>query len=177
MLDRAGEEGWPETRAPRGWVHRLANVLDTRPQRLPPNATRAWHEIMHAATRGDAEAALTAVTAAYQATSPPAGASLERDQEQRLTCFDVPAEHGIHWRTTNPVASPFSTVRWRPRVTTGAGSRTTGVVRAYKLWVMAEARWRQLNAPPLLPRVQAKVQCVDGIQPRRKEEDGVKDAA
>jgi transposase-like protein len=168
---------WPEVRAPRGWVHRLANVLDTWPKRLPPKATRAWHEIMHAATRGDAAAGITAFTAESQATDPKAVASLTRDQEQRLTCFEVPAEPCIHWRTTNPVASPFSTVRLRQRVTKGAGSRTKGLVMAYKLFVMAEARWRQLNAPHLLPLVQAKVKCADGIQPRKHEEQGVKDAA
>jgi transposase-like protein len=170
-------EVWPETREQRGWGHRLANVLDTWPKRLQPNATRAWHEIMHAATRDDAEAASTAFTAAYQAKSPKAVASLDRDQEKRLTCCDFPAAPWIHVRTTHPVASPFSTVRLRQRVTKGAGSRTKGVVMAYKLLVMAEARWRKLNAPHLLPLVQAKVQFVDGTQPRRNKREGGKDAA
>jgi transposase-like protein len=38
---KAVGEVWPEVREPRGWVHRLANVLDKLPQRLQPNATRA----------------------------------------------------------------------------------------------------------------------------------------
>jgi transposase-like protein len=59
--------------------------------------------------------------AEYQAKYPKTVASLNRDQEKRLTCVDVPAAHGIHVRTTNPVESPFSTVRWRQRVTKGAG--------------------------------------------------------
>jgi transposase-like protein len=125
-----GEVG-PETRAQRGWVHRRAHLLDTWPTRLQPNATRAWHEIMHAATRGDAEAGITAFTAEDQAKYPKAVASLTRDQEKLLTFFDVPAEPWIHVRTTNPVESPFSTVRLQ-RVTKGAGSRTKGVVMAYK---------------------------------------------
>jgi putative transposase len=132
---------------------------------------------MHAATRGDAEAAITAFTAAYQAQDPTAVASLERDQQKLLTCVDFPAEHWIHLRTTNPVESPFSTVRWRQRVTTGAGSRTQGLVMAYTRWVRAEARWRTRNAPHLLPLVQAQVTFVDGIQQRRNEEKGVEEAA
>jgi hypothetical protein len=48
---------------------------------------------------------------------------------------------------------------------------------AYKLLVMAEERWRKLNAPHLLPLVQAKVKFVDGIQQRRNEEKGVEEAA
>jgi transposase-like protein len=174
---KAVGEVWPETREPRRWVHRLAHVLDKSPKRLQPKATRAWHEIMHAATRGDAEAASTAFTAAYQAKCPKAVASFDRDQEKRLTCFDCPAAPWLHWRTTNPVESPFSTVRLRQRVTKGAGSRTKGLVMAYKLLVMAEKRWRKLNAPHLLPLVQAKVHCVDGIRQRRHEEEGVKEAA
>ena len=43
---------------------------------------------------------------------------------------------------------------------------------AYKLLVMAEERWRKLNAPHLLPLVQAKVKFVDGMQQRRNEERG-----
>ena len=66
-------EGWPETRAPRGWVPRRAPGRDTWPKRRPPNATHAVPERINAAPRGDAEAAITAVTAAYQAQEPNAG--------------------------------------------------------------------------------------------------------
>ncbi|MDQ3831909.1 MAG: transposase [Candidatus Tectomicrobia bacterium] len=134
-------------------------------------------ELMNAATRADAEAATTAFTAEYQAKYPKAVASLDRDQEKLRTFFDFPAEHWLHLRTTNPVESPFSTVRLRQRVTKGAGSRAKGLVMAYKLLVMAEERWRKLNAPHLLPLVQAKVKFVDGIQQRRKEEERGKEAA
>jgi hypothetical protein len=42
---------------------------------------------------------------------------------------------------------------------------------------MAEGRWRTLNAPHLRPLVQAKVQCVDGMQQRRNRRAGGKEAA
>jgi putative transposase len=57
-------------------------VLDKVPQRLQPKAKRALHEIMNAATRGDAEVAITAFKAEYQAKYPKAVASLDRDQEK-----------------------------------------------------------------------------------------------
>lgn len=174
---KAVGEVWPETREQRCWVHRLANVLDKLPKRLQPKAKRALREIMNAATRTDAEVAITAFTAEYQAKYPKAVASLARDQEKLLTFFDFPAEHWLHLRTTNPVESPFSTVRLRQRVTKGAGSRAKGLVMAYKLLVMAEERWRKLNAPHLLPLVQAKVKFVDGIQQRRNAEERGKEAA
>ena len=98
-------EGWPETRAPRGWVPRRAPGRDTWPKRRPPNATHAVPERINAAPRGDAEAAITAVTAAYQAQEPNAGACLDRDQEKRLRGGDVLAAPWLHWRTTTPVVT------------------------------------------------------------------------
>jgi transposase-like protein len=170
-------EVWPATRAPRGWVHRRTHGLGQWPKRLQPNATRAVREIRNAAIRADAEAAITALTSAYPAQDPQAGASLERDQETRLPCFACPAEPWLPWRTTNPVASPFSTVRLRPRVTTGGGSRAKGLVRADKLVVMAEARGRKLLAPHGLPLVQAQGTFVAGMQQRRNEQGRGKEAA
>ncbi|MCX4746142.1 hypothetical protein OG455_11515 [Kitasatospora sp. NBC_01287] len=40
----------------------------------------------------------------------------------KVTFYDIPAEHCIHPRTTNPVESTFSTIKFRTRVTCGAGS-------------------------------------------------------
>jgi transposase-like protein len=174
---KAVGEVWPETREQRCWVHRLANILDKLPQRLQPKAKRALHEIMNAPTRAAAESAMTAFAAEYQAKYPKAVASLARDREQLLTYFDFPAEHWIHLRTTNPVESPFSTVRLRQRVTKGAGSRTKGLLMAYKLLEMAEQRWRKLNAAHLLPLVRAAVKFVDGVQQERPDRTTVKDAA
>jgi putative transposase len=174
---KAVGEVWPETREQCCWVHRLANVLDKLPKRLQPKAKRALHEIMNAATRTDAEAAITAFAAEYEAKYPKAVASLQRNQEKLLTYFDFPAEHWLHLRTTNPVESPFSTVRLRQRVTKGAGSRTKGLVMAFKLLEMAEQRWRRLNAPHLLPLVRAQVRFVDGIQQERTDGASVKEAA
>jgi len=168
---------WPETQAQRCWVHRLANVLDKLPQRLQPQAKRALHEIMNAATREQAETAITAFTTEYGAKYPKAVAALARDQEQLLTFFAFPAEHWKHLRTTNVIESPFATVRLRQRVTKGAGSRTKGLLMAYKLLRMAEERWRRVDGPQLLPLVRAGVKFTDGVQVERKDEKERKDAA
>lgn len=174
---KAVGEVWPETREQRCWVHRLANVLDKLPRRLQPKAKRALHEIMNASTRAEAKAALVTFATDYRAKYPKAVASLERDHEKLFTFFDFPAEHWIHLRTTNPVESPFSTVRLRQRVTKGAGSRTKGLLMAYKLLVMSEQRWRKLNAHHLLPLVRAQVKFVDGVQQRSHDGESAKDAA
>ena len=174
---KAVGEVWPETREQRCWVHRLANVLDKLPQRLQPQAKRALQEIMNAPTRAAAETAIAIFAAEYQAKYPKAVAALERDHEKLLTYFDCPAEHWVHLRTTNPVESSFSTVRLRQRVTKGAGSRTKGLVMAYKLLEMAQQRWRKLNAPHLLPLVRAEVKFVDGVRQERADRSTTKAAA
>src|SRR4029450_7753411 len=63
---------------------------------------------------------------------PQGGRTLEKDADVLLTFFDFPAGHGKHLRTSNVNESPFATVRLRQRVTKGAGSRTKGLLMAYK---------------------------------------------
>jgi transposase-like protein len=99
---------------------------------------------------------------------PKAVATLEKDADVLLTFFDFPAEHWKHLRTSNVIESPFATVRLRQRVTKGAGSRTKGLLMAYKLLDMAQARWRRLDGAHLLPLVRAGVVFVDGVQQANK---------
>ena len=81
-----------------------------------------------------------------------------------LAFFDFPAEHWKHLRTSNVIESPYATVRLRQRVTKGAGSRTKGLLMAYKLLDMAQARWRRLDGAHPLPLVRAGILFVDGLQ-------------
>ena len=75
------------------------------------------------------------------------------------------------------IESPFATVRLRQRVTKGAGSRTKGLLMAYKLLEMAQQRWRRLNGAHLLPLVRAGVTFVDGVRQERSNEEDRKEAA
>ena len=112
-----------------------------------------------------------------EAKYPKAAACLATDREALLTFFAFPAEHWIHLRTTNVIESPFATVRLRQRVTKGAGSRTKGLLMAYKLLDMAQRRWRRLNAAHLLPLVRAGVVFIDGVQQEPNTEEDRKEAA
>ena len=81
----------------------------------------------------------------------------------------------LHLRTSNVIDA---TVRLRQRVTKGAGSRTKGLLMAYKLVAMAQRRWRRLNGAHLLPLVRAGVAFVDGvIQISSQTEDRIEEAA
>jgi Transposase, Mutator family/Amidohydrolase len=149
-------------------VHKLANILDTLPRRLQPRAKAALHEVMYAETRKQARESITRFAGEYGAKYPKAVATLEKDAEVLLTFFDFPAEHWKHLRTSNVIESPFATVRLRQRVTKGAGSRTKGLLMAYKLLDMAQARWRRLDGAHLLPLVRAGITFVDGVQQTTK---------
>jgi putative transposase len=160
----AAREVWPETREQGCWCHKLANVLDKLPQRLHSLAQRALHEMMYAARRSDCEAARVRFAAEYQAKYPKAVASLTAYWERLVSFFDFPAEHWKHLRTTNVIESAFTTVRLRERATKGAGSRSKGLLMAFKLLDMAQQRWRRLDGAVLLPLVRAGVKFVDGVQ-------------
>ncbi len=174
---RALGEVWPETREQRCWVHRLANVLDKLPKRLQPKAKEALREIMKAESRRSAEQGMERFREDYGAKYPKAVESLTREQDKLLSYFDFPAEHWKHLRTTNPIESTFATVRLRQRVTKGAGSRTRGLVFAYKLLDMASQRWRKIDGSALLPLVRAGLKFIDGIQVERDDQPRRKDAA
>jgi putative transposase len=73
---------------------------------------------------------------------------------------------------TNVIESSFATVRLGQRVTKGAGSRTKGLLMAYKLLDMAQARWRRLDAAHLLPLVRTTIVFVDGVQREGKASKG-----
>src|SRR2546425_1048450 len=155
---------WPKTRAQRDWFHKVGNILDKLPKRLQPRVKAALHEVMYAETREQAREAVKRFATEYGPKYPKAVATLDKDGDVLLTFFDFPAEHWKHLRTSNVIESPFATVRLRQRVTKGAASRTKGLLMAYKLLDMAQARWRRLNGAHLLPLVRGDIAFVDGVQ-------------
>ena len=142
----------------------MGNVLDKLPKRLHPRAKRLLREAMYAETRSDCTRVLDALRQQFEAKYPKAVECIEKDREALTTHFDFPAEHWRHLRTTNIIESPFSTVRLRQRVTKGAGSRAKGLLMAYKLLDMAQARWRRFNGAQLLPLVRGGVRFTDGLR-------------
>lgn len=157
-------EVYPETREQRCWVHKLANILDKLPRRLQPRAKALLHEVMLAPTQAGAKQATQVFVREFEVRYPKAVACLLDDQETLFTLYDFPAQHWIHLRTTNPIESPFATVKSRTAQTKGAGSRNAGLALAFKLALAAEDHWRKLNASELIPLVRAGVRFQDGLQ-------------
>ena len=163
---------YPETRGQRCWVHKIANVLDKLPKRLQARAKMMLHEAMYAPDRTSAREAIQDFSQTFSARYPKAVECLQKDEEQLLVFYDFPAEHWQHLRTTNPIESPFATVKGRMRKTKGAGSRTACLAMAFKLATSAQDHWRRVNAPHLVALVRAGVQFKDGaaIDVHRAEE-------
>ncbi|HHE71216.1 MAG TPA: IS256 family transposase [Chloroflexi bacterium] len=155
-------EVYPKTQEQRCWKHKIANVLDKLPKRLQPRAKAMLHEIMKAPDHKSALEDIERFSQEYGARYPKAVETLTKDQDQLLTFFNFPAEHWTHLRTTNPIESPFATVKARTKKTKGAGSRHAGLAMAFKLLLSAEKRWRKVNAPHLVALVRAGVKFPDG---------------
>jgi transposase-like protein len=162
---------WPETKAQRCWVHKVANVLAALPTSAHPTARRMLTEIRDAEDRDHAVRAAHAFAHDFGAKWPKAVAKIVDDLDVLLAFYDFPAEHWIHLKTTNPIESTFSTVRLRTRVTKGAGSRTAGLAMAFKLIESAQQRWRAVNGPHLVALVRAGAVFNKGVIVEREQQD------
>ena len=169
----AVDQVWPETAQQRCWNHKIMNVLDALPKRGQGKARALLTQIPTAEARRDKFAAR------YKDRYPKAVATLERDWERMVTFYDFPQQHWRHLRTTNPVESPFASVRlW-----TNAGKRYKRVQSAtaliWRVLMVAEKHFRKLNAFELLPVVYAGQKYQDGkpIQEEKNAKRRMKRAA
>lgn len=160
---RALEQGYPEVKQQRCWVHKLRNVLDKFPQRLQEKAKELLREVMNAPDREGARRAIREFRSEFGAKYERAVACLEEDEDELLQFMDFPAEHWVHLKTTNVIESVFAPAKGRTKKTKGAGSRKAGLAMAYKLITTAQGRWRKINAPHLLELVREGVRFKDGI--------------
>jgi transposase-like protein len=145
-------------------VHKIANILDKLPKRLQPRAKGLLHEIMYAPDRASAQEGIRDFVQEFETRYAKAVECLRKDKDVLLTFFDFPAQHWQHLRTTNPIESPFATVKGRLRRTKGAGSRDACLAMAFKLALSAQDRWRRVNAPHLVALVRAGAKFKDGTQ-------------
>ena len=155
-------EVWPEAAEQRCWNHKIVNVLTQLPKTVQGAARDALAAIPYAPTRAEAERRRDVFAKTYRRAYPRAVAILETDWDRLVTFYDFPEGHWKHLRTTNVIESPFAAVRLR----TDAAKRFKKVDNAtallWRLLMVAERRFRRLNAPELLAAV------YDG----RKFEDG-----
>lgn len=144
---------YPECRTQRCWVHKTANVLDKLPRQIQSKAKSMLHDIYEAETRRKAEKAFDAFIHAFDGKYSKVAECMKKDRDSLLTFFDFPAYHWKHIRSTNPIESPFATVRLRTDKTRGHGSETTTLMMVFKLLEQASLRWHVLAGSKLIPLV------------------------
>jgi len=155
---------YPEAAEQRCWNHRLLNLLDRLAKRDQRAAKELLRRVMYAPSLQAAEREKSAFQSwCGERGYPQAGVLIEQDWERLTAFYAFPREHGVHSRTTNPVESPLAALRLR----TDAAKRFRRVENAtaviWKRLLLAEHRFRRLNAPGLLKAVFPSAVCVNGV--------------
>lgn len=161
---KALDEVFPGTRHQRCWVHKAANVLNKFPKPMAGAIQSDLQDIHHAATRGEAQAALRRFEEKYGTKYEKAVACLTKDAAALLAFYDFPAEHWDHLRTSNPIESVFATVRHRTVRTKGALSQKTAKLMVFTLVRAASKKWRRLNGRNQLPKVIEGIKFTNGVE-------------
>ena len=149
----------------------ILNLLDKLPKKLQAEARRLLTTIPYAKTREEAERRKRAVQAwCTKRGHAEVGRALGRDWERMVTFYQFPCEHWKHLRTSNPVESPFATVRLR----TAAAKRFRKAEKAtaviWKTLLIAEKKFRRLDAPDLLVDVARGEVYVNGVRAVNRRE-------
>lgn len=162
---------FPEASEQRCWNHRIVNVLDRVPKKEQRQAKLILREIPYAETLAEAER----LRGKFRAWCEKKGCTkaadiLDTDWARMVAFYALPKEHWKHLRTTNPVESPFASVRLR----TDAAKRFKKVDNAnailWKLLLVAEKNFRRLDAAHLLGEVAEGAKYENGIRIRKPED-------
>ena len=145
---------YPDAAEQRCWNHKLVNVLDKLPKKVQPQAKQQLQDVAYAESRPKAEEKRDGFLAwcrkeGYQA----AGDTLLRDWERMVTFYQFPQEHWKHLRTTNVVESPFAALRLRTDAAKRYKKVENATVVIWKMLMLAERRFRRLDAPEKLIQV------------------------
>ena len=161
---------YPEALEQRCWNHKMLNVLDKLPKKAHAQAKSGLQKIVYAESLTEAEERRDSFVRwcreeGYQRSAE----TLERDWDRMVTFYRFPKEHWKHLRTTNVVESPFAALRLR----TDAAKRYKKVENAtaviWKMLLVAEQRFRRLDAPERMKQVFLGVQFQDGVEVKREE--------
>lgn len=163
-------EVFPEAKEQRCWNHKEVNVLDQVPKTKQTEAKLLLSKMPYSPTRADAEKAKEKFESWCKENGfNKAAEILNKDWERMVTFYSFPKDHWVHIRTSNVVESPFAALRLR----TDAAKRFKKVENAtaviWKMLLVAETRFRRLNAPELLKEVYEGVEFVDGVAVAKRE--------
>ena len=144
---------WPEAGEQRCWNHKMRNVLDRLPQREQSEAKDLLRAVVYAPSRAEAVKAREVFARRYRPWYPKAVDVLEDDWERMVAFYDFLEDHWKHLRTTNVVESPFAALRLRTTAAKRFKRVESATALIWKLLLVAEKRFRRLDAPHLLKDV------------------------
>jgi transposase-like protein len=160
---RAVGEVFPDARRQRCWVHMMRNVLDKLPQAKQDQAHADLLRVYNAETRAQAVKWLAYFADNYHGY-PSAVRCLLENQTDLLGYFDFPKEHWRHLKTTNPVESPFASVKSRIRRAKRLLRHWSALGLVYQLLMDQQTRWFRLTAANLAADVVAGARYQDGVR-------------
>jgi hypothetical protein len=96
-------------------------VLEALPKSVHGRVKKAVREKTEAENKAEAKEVLKGFEEEFGVKWPRAVAKVTNEEEALLTYYDYPVEHWVHLRTTNPIESPFATLRAKTNITRGPG--------------------------------------------------------
>ena len=112
---------------------------------MQSSARRRLREISHAPTRSECERLRDEYVSELRAEGRgDAAETVLRDWDDFVSFYDLPTEHWVHLRTTNPLESVFSAVRLRTDAARRMKRRDSALYLVYKVVRRLGDRWRPL---------------------------------
>lgn len=165
---------YPGAGEQRCWNHRILNVLDRVPKKELAQARVRLTQIAYAETKEEAERLKNKFREWARGRGfERAGEILETDWERLVAYYSFPQEHWVHLRTTNIVESPFAAVRLRTDAAKRYKKTDNATTVIWKVLMIAESRFRRLNAPELVAEVAAGARYEDGRRIRGPAEERI----
>lgn len=148
-------EVWHQTKEQLCWLHKTRNIMDKLPKKEHKEAAERIRAIYLADNR-DAAARLAQrlITDWKHAGYLKAAECLEKALEKLLTFHAFPIEHARHLRTTNPIESPFASVKLRTNAARRFRTPHSALHLLFKLLERSEKGWQRLRFPEKLKEVQ-----------------------
>jgi transposase-like protein len=158
-------EIYPQSSQQRCWNHRIVNLVDRVPKKKQEEARDLLKQIPYADSRKEAERRKQKFQSWCEKNEcAQAREMIERDWERMMTFYSYPREHWKHLRTTNIVESPFSSVRLRTEASRRYKKVENATALIWKVLMVAEKKFRRLDAPDLLKEVYEGAIYKDGLR-------------
>ena len=138
---------WRWTKQQRCWLHKMRNILDKLPNRERDTAAQRVRAIYLAQNRAEARRLTQVLAKEWRGLYDKAAECLLDDLERMLTFYDFPEEHWRHVRTTNPIESPFASIRLRTNAMKRLPTARSGVHLLFQLLKRQEQKWQRLSHP------------------------------